>query len=240
MATLLLVEDDEWLAGLLTELLELEGFTLLRARDGEEGLVLARSNEVDLVILDIMLPKKNGFDLLRELRQDKSTPVIMLTARGDEVDRIVGLEMGADDYLPKPCSPRELLARIRALLRRVDLERQTAVETTTSLTGVKTIGLLQINPKSRQVKADSRELSLTSTEYSLLFELVSHPDELLSRETLSRTVLHKRLQPFDRSLDMHVSNLRKKLGEGDGLPRIATVRGQGYLLSMPSAQMRNG
>ncbi|MFP8966997.1 response regulator [Pokkaliibacter sp. CJK22405] len=235
MANLLLVEDDEGLAALLTELLEIEGYTLLRAADGEEGLELAQKQDVDLIILDIMLPRKNGFDLLRELRQDKATPVIMLTARGDEVDRIVGLEMGADDYLPKPCSPRLLLASIRALLRRVELERSVPGENVSLGNNQMRAGALQINSKSRQVKIGEEILALTGTEYSLLLELLAHPDELLSRDALSRAVLHKRLQPYDRSLDMHISNLRKKLGESDGIPRISTVRGQGYLLSLPEA-----
>ncbi|WP_305858094.1 response regulator [Balneatrix alpica] len=236
MPRLLLVEDDEGLASLLSELLQLEGFELERAADGEQGLALAQQQVFDLIILDIMLPKKNGFDLLRELRQQRATPVIMLTARGEEVDRIVGLEIGADDYLPKPCSPRELLARIRALLRRVELERQHSTHSSPVAEELVN-GRLQLNLRARQALLDGQPLPLTGTEFSLLEVLSQHPGELLSREFLSKEVLHKRLQPFDRSLDMHVSNLRRKLGEGEGLPKIETMRGQGYLY-LPEGELK--
>ncbi len=224
MSRILLIDDDLGLSELLAQLLELEGFELTLAHDGQAGLDLAVEQSFDLILLDVMLPKLNGFEVLRALRTKKQTPVLMLTARGDEIDRVVGLEIGADDYLPKPFNDRELVARIRAIIRRTNVQPDDKTK------AVHTFGDLNLDPARQEVHCQEQLIVLTGTEFSLLFELVQHAGELASKETLSEKVLGKKLMPFDRSLDMHLSNLRKKMPERiDGRPRAKTIRGKGYI-----------
>ncbi|MGQ5966818.1 envelope stress response regulator transcription factor CpxR [Serratia sp. IR-2025] len=229
MNKILLVDDDRELTSLLKELLEMEGFNIVVAHDGEQALSLLDSS-VDLLLLDIMMPKKNGIDTLKELRQHHQTPVIMLTARGSELDRVLGLELGADDYLPKPFNDRELVARIRAILRRSSWsEQQQQVDS-----GAPTLDVdgLQLNPGRQEASFDGQVLDLTGTEFTLLYHLLAqHLGQVVSRELLSQEVLGKRLTPFDRAIDMHISNLRRKLPDRkDGHPWFKTLRGRGYLM----------
>ncbi|RKF13130.1 response regulator [Alginatibacterium sediminis] len=222
---LLLVDDDRELSELLSELLELEGYHTEICNNGERALERLKEKSYDLVLLDVMMPEKNGFDVLRELRVSNQQPVLMLTAKGDEFDRVLGLELGADDYLAKPFSERELLARIRAILRR------TAKQDSSS----KSDNIIEqhdvhIDIGTQQALCQEQLLDLTSTEFLLLQQLISHPGEVIDKNELSQSVLGKRLQAFDRSLDMHLSNLRRKIPERvDGHPRIKTVRGKGYM-----------
>ncbi|QTE86349.1 response regulator [Shewanella algae] len=225
MSRILLIDDDLGLAELLGQLLELEGFELTLAHDGQSGLELAIANDYDLILLDVMLPKLNGFEVLRELRGKKQTPVLMLTARGDEIDRVVGLEIGADDYLSKPFNDRELVARIRAIIRRANITPQDIPQS-----GIQTIGDLSLDSARQEAYCNEQLLLLTGTEFSLLYTLANQAGELIGKDELSETVLGKKLMPFDRSLDMHLSNLRKKLPErSDGRPRVKTIRGKGYI-----------
>ncbi|MBY6019324.1 response regulator [Ferrimonas balearica] len=225
MNRILLVEDDQGLCELLGQLLELEGFTLTVRQDGPSGLLEAQNGEHDIVLLDVMLPGLNGFDVLRQLRQKSDVPVLMLTARGDDIDRVVGLEIGADDYLPKPFNDRELIARIRAILRRTRDK-----ESSSSGQDELVCDDLTLYPRRQEAWANETLLPLTATEFSLLLELTQNPGELISKDRLSEAVLGKKLMPFDRSLDMHLSNLRRKLPErSDNRPRVKTVRGKGYI-----------
>ncbi|CDG98899.1 envelope stress response regulator transcription factor CpxR [Xenorhabdus bovienii] len=226
MHKILLVDDDRELTSLLKELLEMEGFTVVLAHDGEQALQYIDSS-IDLLLLDIMMPRKNGIETLKELRQDHQTPVIMLTARGSDLDRVLGLELGADDYLPKPFNDRELVARIRAILRRSNWSEQQA----DSGTPVLEVDKLQLNPGRQEASFDGAILDLTGTEFTLLYLLAQHLGQVVSREHLSQEVLGKRLTPFDRAIDMHISNLRRKLpNRTDELPWFKTLRGRGYLM----------
>ncbi len=225
MADILLVDDDTELTGMLSEYLESETFSVDQAHDGLAGLTQARSKNYDAIVLDVMMPEMDGFSVLRELRQSQSTPVIMLTAKGEDVDRIVGLEMGADDYLPKPCNPRELVARLKAVLRRTQFAPQVQEE-------IKT-GLLEVQPKSRKAYFKSMPLPLTSSEYNLLEALARQVGQVVDKETLSEQALGKKLTAYDRSIDMHMSKLRQKLGDDDQ-DLIQTVRGIGYQLTVQS------
>lgn len=219
---LLIIEDDIGLCQLLATLLTLEGYEVSSAHDGRSGLAQALSGQHQLVLLDVMLPQLNGFEVLQALRQQSNIPVLMLTAKGDEIDRVIGLEFGADDYLPKPFNDRELLARIKAILRRTQLND--------TKPGQLTLGDIELNPGRQQAKCRGKILELTGTEFLLLVELIAKAGELLEKNELSQKVLGKRLQAFDRSLDMHMSNLRKKLPpREDGIQRIKTVRGHGYI-----------
>ncbi|AOM41722.1 envelope stress response regulator transcription factor CpxR [Xenorhabdus hominickii] len=226
MHKILLVDDDRELTSLLKELLEMEGFNTVIAHDGEEALEYIDSS-IDLLLLDIMMPRKNGIETLKELRQNYQTPVIMLTARGSDLDRVLGLELGADDYLPKPFNDRELVARIRAILRRSNWSEQQADTGTPILE----VDKLQLNPGRQEASFDGKILDLTGTEFTLLYLLAQHLGQVVSREHLSQEVLGKRLTPFDRAIDMHISNLRRKLpNRTDELPWFKTLRGRGYLM----------
>ncbi|EMT5587437.1 envelope stress response regulator transcription factor CpxR [Providencia stuartii] len=228
MHKILLVDDDRELTSLLKELLEMEGFNVAIAYDGEQALQQLDSS-IDLLLLDVMMPKKNGIETLKELRQIHQTPVIMLTARGSELDKVLGLELGADDYLPKPFNDRELVARIRALLRRSNWSEQNQGDN--SNTPVLQVDKLQLNPGRQEASFDNEILDLTGTEFTLLYLLAQHLGQVVSREHLSQEVLGKRLTPFDRAIDMHISNLRRKLPERtDGQPWFKTLRGRGYLM----------
>jgi DNA-binding response OmpR family regulator len=223
MERLLLVDDDLELCEILTEYFSAEGFDVESAHEGVRGLERARSAEHAIVILDLLLPGMRGLDVLRQLRAHSNVPVLILTARGDDVDRILGLELGADDYLPKPFNSRELLARVRAILRRA---RPNGDATRID------VGDVTLDPVARQAWRDGRSLSLTMAEFVLLEAFLSHAGQVLSRERLAEQVLGRRLATFDRSIDVHVSNLRKKLGDAVGArEHIRAVRGEGYVFA---------
>jgi len=229
MNKVLIIDDDEELCELVSEYLSVEGFETEAVHDGETGLKRALTGEYGLAILDVMLPKMSGFEVLRSLRTNSKMPVLMLTARGDDMERIVGLEIGADDYLPKPFNPRELVARLRAILRRV----QTADEEAPHLPEKLQVDDLELSIPSRSVRIEGEELNLTSVEFDLLTVLLEHAGKIVKKEDLSEKVLERKLSPFDRSLDMHISNLRKKLGErNDGGERIKTIRSVGYIYTV--------
>ncbi len=228
MSKILLVDDDLELIQLLKELLELEGFDVIIAYDGEQALALI-DNTIDLILLDIMMPKKNGLDTLKELRRYYKVPVIMLTAKGNELDRVLGLELGADDYLPKPFNDRELIARVRAILRRSEWGESVIIDSNN--TSVIVVDKLQLHPGHQEASFAGIILELTGTEFALLYLLAKNRGQVVSKEQLSQDVLGKRLTPFDRAIDMHISNLRRKLPKRiDGLPWFKTLRGRGYLL----------
>lgn len=228
MSKVLIIDDDEELCDLVSEYLTVEGFETTAVHDGETGLRRALSGEFDLAILDVMLPKINGFDVLRNLRDKSGMPVLMLTARGDDMERIVGLEIGADDYLSKPFNPRELVARLRAILRRASTENNNR-----SPAEKISVDDLELSSSSRSVKRNGEELPVTSVEFDLLSALLREAGKVVKKEDLSENVLERRLSPYDRSLDMHISNLRKKLGaRTDGSERIKTVRSVGYIYTL--------
>jgi len=229
MNKILIIDDDRELCLLLAEYLESEGFQTETAHNGKNGLEKALKGEYDLVVLDVMLPGKNGFEVLRSLRSESRIPVIMLTARGEEVDRIVGLEIGADDYLPKPFNTRELVARIKAVLRRFAQPPETLKEKLVRIEQV------TLDLGSHDLFIDGEKVELTSAEYKLLETLMLSAGEVIPREKLVRMVLERAYSPFDRSIDVHISNLRKKLGTHEsGSERIKTIRGEGYLYTLPS------
>ena len=216
-----LIDDDASLTELLGDYLRAEGFDVMVAADGIRGAELALSGTADMVVLDIMMPGQSGIDTLRQIRQTSTIPVLMLTGRGDDLDRILGLELGADDYVPKPCTPRELLARIRAILKRTspDLSVSPTLQS----------GDLVLKPGERRAELHGAALRLTSTEYSLLEILVRHIGSVVSKDQLSEQALGRPLARFDRSIDMHISSLRSKLGpRPDGQPWIETVIRRGY------------
>lgn len=226
MPRVLIVDDDAALCELLGEYLEQEGFSVESVRDGAAGTARALAGGLDLVVLDVMLPGKNGLDVLREVRRSSSVPVVMLTARGDEVDRIVGLELGADDYLPKPFNPRELAARMRAVLRRAPEAAEAPARRKGRLLEV---GDVVVDLGARSATCGGAEVALTAVELSLLEALLKSAGELVRREELYREVLGRRGGALDRSLDVHVSALRRKLGPlPAGRERIKTLRGLGY------------
>lgn len=226
MTHILIIDDDIELSAMLGEYLAAEDFTIDSAYDGEQGVEKALASPFDAIVLDVMMPKLDGFEVLRQIRSKSSIPVLMLTAKGDDVDRIVGLEIGADDYLPKPFNPRELLARLRAVLRRTQ-----SSESHTQKNHKQQIGQLEINPSSRTVLARGQVLDLTSTEFNLLHTLVKQIGQVVNKETLSEHGLGRTLEKYDRSIDMHMSNLRKKMAQHELGSMIITVRGQGYQLS---------
>jgi two-component system response regulator CpxR len=229
VARVLIVDDDTELCELVTEYLTQEGYDVDAVYDGERAPERAVSGGFDLAVLDVMLPGLNGFEVLRRIRDRSDVPVIMLTARGEDVDRIVGLEMGADDYLPKPFNPRELTARMRAVLRRI--ERSSAP----GEPDVLEVGDLALDLGARTARRSGEEVRLTGIEFGLLEVLVRGAGTVVNRDDLSRQVLGRRASTFDRSLDVHLSNLRKKLGPlADGSERIKTVRGVGYLYVRPA------
>jgi two-component system response regulator CpxR len=223
----LLVEDDEELRELLSRYLGNQGFTVREAANGQDGLSLAMGQHCDIVVLDIMLPDISGLEVLRQLRAKTHLPVVLLTARGDETDRIVGFEVGADDYIPKPCNPRELIARLQALLRRVAWDQEVGLDES------RTCGDLRVEPVHRRIYQNDEALELTATEYEVLQVLVSHAGSVVRKTDLMQWALGRRLEAYDRTLDMHISNLRKKLGNDDP-PRIETVRGLGYSYRVPA------
>ena len=233
MERILIVDDDEDLFQLVSQFLEPEGFQVEGAHDGPQGLERALSGDYSLVVLDIMLPDMGGLEVLRHLRQKSSVPVLILTARGEDVDRIVGLEIGADDYLPKPFNPRELLARIRAILRR---SREAAVRGPNQKVEVAGV---ELDPGTRTVHSSGNKVELTAVEFNLLEQLLRSAGRIVEREQLAEKVLGRKLSALDRSLDVHVSNLRKKLGaRSDGGERIKTIRGIGYIYALAEESPR--
>ncbi len=219
---ILLVDDDTELTSLLGEFLRREGFTVEAEHEGNRGLAHALQPGIDLVVLDVMLPGMDGFEILKGLRASSKVPVMMLTARGEDVDRIVGLELGADDYLPKPFNPRELVARIRAVLRRYEPRPA-------SQGGRLEVGGILLDPGTREVSASGKPVELTTFEFDILELLMRNAGRVLSRDTLMENFYNRKATPFDRSIDMHISHLRKKLENGDAL--IKTIRGVGYQFS---------
>lgn len=221
MNRILLVDDDSELCDLLVEYLGAEGFEIEAVGDGQLGFDRAKSGNHDLVILDVMLPTLTGLEVLRLLRETLGVPVLMLTARGEEIDRIIGLELGADDYLSKPFNPRELAARIRAILRRA--------EGSAGAPEYIIVNDTRIDIGARRVTVADQEISLTGVEFTVLETLARSAGHVVSRDDLSQVALHRRTGTCDRSLDVHISNLRRKLGStGKGGRRIKTVRGVGY------------
>ena len=233
MSKILLVDDDIELTDLLAEVLRLTGFEVEVANNGQEALDKLNASH-QLVLLDIMMPVLNGIETLKKIRQTSNVPVMMLTARGEEIDRVLGLELGADDYLPKPFNDRELVARIKAILRRATPAEKENTQNSTALSSeentLEFCGLV-LHSGLQQASYKGQDLGLTGSEFALLHKLVLRPGQIVSREELSMNVLGKHLSPFDRSIDMHMSNLRKKLPERkNGLPWLKTLRGHGYLL----------
>lgn len=224
---ILIVDDDRELCALLRELLAAEGYEVESYNRGGGAAERAAAGNFALVVLDVMLPEVNGFDILRELRRRSDVPVILLTARGDDVDRIVGLELGADDYLPKPFNPRELLARLHAVLRRMERARSEAGSR------VLEVGDVVLDPGSRTVLKGGRPIPVTTVEFDVLRVLLAAAGQAVSRDALSEQVLERTFDPFDRSIDMHISKLRRKLDD-EGGERIKTVRGVGYIYAQPS------
>jgi two-component system response regulator RstA len=221
----LLIEDDRRLAELTREYLEDHGVVVTVAADGDRGLAEALRHHFDVVLLDLMLPRRSGMEVCRELRQSSDVPVIMLTARGEEADRVMGLESGADDYVAKPFSPRELLARIRAQVRR---GRGLAGPRQRPLA----VGELSLDPGRREVTLSGKPLALTGYEFALLYALAENAGTVLSRERLMELARGSAEEAFDRSVDVHISRLRQKLGDSSRQPqRIKTVRGVGYQLA---------
>ena len=216
---ILVIDDDVELCSLLQEFLKREGFSVEFRHEGNQGLTRAMEGDIDLLVLDVMLPGIDGFEILRRLRQKSNIPVLMLTARGEDVDRIIGLELGADDYLPKPFNPRELSARIRAILRRVENRKVTGSRI--EVNGV------TLDPAARSVEAGGRQIELTTFEFDILEMLMRAAGRVLSRDSLMESLYNRKSTPFDRSIDMHVSHLRRKL-ETDNRPLIKTIRGVGY------------
>ncbi|HEY1902032.1 MAG TPA: response regulator transcription factor [Terracidiphilus sp.] len=223
MNPLLIIDDDTELCTLLAERLAEDGFVLHAVHNGKDGLERACSGGYSLVILDVMLPQLGGIDVLKQLRIRSSVPVLMLTARGDDIDRIIGLEVGADDYLPKPFNPRELVARIKAILRRLDA-RGAGPNNFTA-------GDITIDVALREAWVLGKTMQLTTVEFALLEALVRNAGRPLTREYLTDTALGRKLGTFDRTIDVHISNLRKKLDTREGIERIKTIRGSGYLLA---------
>lgn len=224
MTEILLIDDDAELSEMLDEFLAGEGFAVTSVMNGEEGVELALSGRFAAVILDIMLPRINGIEVLRRVRANSELPIIMLTARGDDIDRVVGLELGADDYIAKPYYPRELVARLRAVLRRTDSpQRDRPVS----------LAKLKLDAARRETSWDGQPIDLTVTEFNLLEALMRSGDTVATKDTLSLTALGRARQPYDRSIDVHISNLRLKLHAATAARlTIETVRGVGYRIQV--------
>jgi two-component system OmpR family response regulator len=226
MSHLLLVDDDIELTQMLGEYLEQESFTVTIVNHGEAAIQALNAHSFALIVLDVMMPGLSGIEVLSRIRLTSQIPVLMLTARGDDIDRIIGLELGADDYVPKPCLPRELVARIRAILRRVPSETQAI-----NLRSSSQKGALSLQRSTRQASLNGQILDLTSTEFNLLDVLFQHAGQPVSKQDLSQYGLGRHLTRYDRSIDVHMSSIRHKLGQlTDGRSYIQTIRGMGYQL----------
>jgi len=215
---LMLIDDDSELCDLLKTYLVQEGFGVEVMNRFDENRWEQRAADIEFVVLDVGLPGKSGFEVLRYLRSASKVPVLMLTARGEDVDRIVGLELGADDYLPKPCNPRELSASIRAIQRRVEAPRQATKDRYLRVSGV------ELDAGTRSVKRGQKSIPLTSTEFNVLERLMQNSGCVVSKDELTRDVLGRRMQSYDRAVDMHISSIRRKIGDD----LVCTVRGVGY------------
>lgn len=223
-AKILLADDDEELCDLLRDFLVRDGFAVDVSHDGGEALARARDVDYDAMILDVMLPGRSGLELLRELRRDHNLPVLMLTALGEDMDRIAGLELGADDYVPKPCNPREIAARLRAILRRTRGEAETAHM------GDLSLGPVKLAAAARTVSVRGEAIALTGTEFNILAMLMREAGRVVGKDAIAQAVLGRTLRPFDRSIDVHISKLRRKLGPAaDGDSLIHTIQRGGYL-----------
>lgn len=221
---ILVIDDDIELTELLTEFLSAQGYTVSCCHDGASGLAKSFDSAIDLILLDVMMPKLNGFDVLKALGENHQIPVLMLTAKGDDTDRIKGLQLGADDYLAKPFHHQELLARINAIFRRINIVQSRKANNNTLA-----VNQVTLDNATRQVQCNNNAVELTGTEYEMLHLLMSHHGEIVSKDSLSEQVLGRKLSPFDRSIDMHVSNIRRKLMANSELEKIKTVRGAGYI-----------
>lgn len=219
---ILVIDDDVELCELLNEYLQTEGYSIQAVHNGLEGAEIATENSYDIIILDVMLPGMDGFEVLKRIRATKTTPVLMLTAKGDDIEKILGLEMGADDYLPKPYNPRELLARIKAILRRSN----TAKEESNTPAVVNTGNFLLDNSRLT-ASYKGTDLRLTVVEFNILSMLISNRGRAVTRDEIAEEVLGRELSTFDRSIDVHVSNIRKKASDPD---IIKSIRGAGYQL----------
>jgi two-component system response regulator CpxR len=220
---ILIIDDDKELVELLSQYLQSEGFNTSACYDGLSGLEKAQQEGVDLILLDVMMPELNGFDVLRALGGHSKIPIMMLTARGDENDRVLGLELGADDYLAKPFKHRELLARIRAIFRRIEIINQPNQTKVTELNYVK------LNHATREVFCHEQSVDLTGTEYQILHFLMENAGNIVSKQQISEQVLARELSLYDRSIDMHISNIRRKLLACDKSEKFKTIRGAGYI-----------
>ncbi len=222
--SVLLIDDDIDFCELLAEYLAGEGFETFTVHDGISGYEAALNSKINIIILDVMLPKMNGFDVLKKLKLNTSTPVLMLTAKGDETDQLTGLNIGADDYLSKPCSPKLLVARLRAILRRVE-------STPTDIPEQLTVGNICVDFSTHVTTIGGQFIELTNSEYNILCCLMKEVGKIVPKENLSEQGLNRKIAAFDRSVDMHISHLRSKLDLGDdSTPKIRTIRGVGYLL----------
>ncbi|MEW6998843.1 response regulator [Colwelliaceae bacterium BS250] len=221
--SLLLIDDDQELCELLAEFLGSEGFCLHSCFDGISGIEQAKTNKYDLILLDVMMPGLNGFEVLKALGDKHTTPILMLTAKGDDSDRVLGLNLGADDYLAKPYNPNELLARIKAILRRVEILTHKPKKQQLCINNV------NLNPSTREVIIHNTAIVLTGTEFEMLHLLMENMDNIVSKEQLSEQVLNRPLMAFDRSIDMHISNIRRKLHSHSDDEKIKTIRGVGYV-----------
>lgn len=223
-SNILIVDDDTELTDLLVQFLEPEGFAVICVHDGDSAVKRALNQNFDAIILDVMLPRLNGFEVLKAIREHSETPVLMLTARGDDIDRIVGLEIGADDYLPKPCNPRELVARLRAILRRTK-------KISTHRPIIEHQDIL-VDCSKRLALHNGEPMELTNAEFNILEMLIKSPGQAFSKEELTEYALGRKYTAYDRSIDVHISNLRNKLGENqDGELLVKTVRGFGYMFN---------
>lgn len=227
---ILLIDDDHELAELLVDYLAQQNFLVHCCFDGQSGLEQAYSHKFDLILLDVMMPKLNGFEVLKALGNDHKTPVLMLTAKGDHNDKVRGLELGADDYLSKPFHHQELLARINAILRRIQLASQqhTSQEPLQDQSLI-SVNNIELNHAIRSVSCHNNTIELTGTEYQILTLLLTHHGKIISKETISEEVLNRKLSPFDRSIDVHIGNIRRKFLPFCAIEKIKTVRGAGYL-----------
>ena len=230
MRTILVVEDEPQIAALVRDYLEHAGFAVLHAADGATGLTLARARRPDAIVLDLGLPVVDGLDVVRALRRDSTVPIVILTARGDETDRVTGLELGADDYVVKPFSPKELVARVRAVLRRVEAAARPAERLV--------VGDQDLDLARRRVTVGGRPIQLTPTEFELLATLAREPGRVFTRGQLLDAVHGFSLESYERAIDGHVKNLRRKLEPDSGAPRyVRTVHGVGYALAEPEPDL---
>lgn len=226
---ILLIDDDHELAGLLVDYLSLEGFIVQCCFDGQSGLEVAYKSKFDLILLDVMMPKLNGFEVLKALGSEYTTPILMLTAKGDHNDKVRGLELGADDYLAKPFHHQELLARIHAILRRINIVTQQNQQLLPPEDTALIVNEVELNHATRVVTCHTNPITLTGTEYQILTLLMQSHGKIIAKETLSKQVLSRKLMPFDRSIDVHVSNIRRKFSHFCTTEKIKTIRGAGYL-----------